>query len=150
MAIVVGLVVGLFLLLGFHLLGIGLRNPRWLFVGFCLILALYKYGAQQHEQDIQDIGLIAGRSTDCTLNQVQTVVGNGRSEVIIGFRFSLRGFKPNHSDHILYGSFQSDRIIPAGQSWASCWDIDGLADVPTMQKNSLRWEAELTNVEFAD
>ena len=45
MAIVIGLVVALILLLGFNLLGAGLRNPRWLFVGAVLIFASVVFAA---------------------------------------------------------------------------------------------------------
>mgnify|MGYP001584787403 CR=1 FL=1 len=150
MAIVVGLTVGLFLLLGFHLLGAGFRNPRWLIVAVCLLLALYKYGQNQLVSDIQDIGLIAVRSADCTGNQLQVVVANGRANNITGLSFFLRGFRPNYSEHVAFAAMETDRVVPAGQSWVSCWDIAALKEVPMAQRSTLRWEVEITAVEFAE
>lgn len=150
MAIAIGLVVGLFLLLGSHLLGAGLRNPRWLVVAFYGIAALYMYGARQLERDIQDVGLIAVGSSDCPVNQVQVVIANGRTENVIGFAFSLRGFRRNFSQHVVYESHRTDRIVPAGGSWSSCWDVEDLLELPLAQKSTLRWETELTSIDYAE
>ena len=149
MAIAAGLIVALFLFLGSHLVGAGLRNPRWLFVAFCGIAALYMYGARQLKQDIQDIGLIAVRSPDCPANQVQVLIVNGRTADIIEYAFVLRGFRPNYSEHVAYDSHRTDRIIPAGGEWLSCWTVEGLVELPAAQKSTLRWEVEFTDIDYA-
>jgi hypothetical protein len=150
MAIAAGLIVALFLFLGSHLLGARLRNPRWLLVALCGIAALYMYGARQLEKDIQDVHLVAARSADCPANRVQVVIANGRTADIIGFAFTLHGFRPNFSDHVAYDSHRTDRIVPAGHSWSSCWVVDDLVELPTAQKSMLRWDVEFTSIDFAE
>jgi len=150
MAIAVGLIVGLFILFGMILLRTGFRNPRGLIIAICGIAALYWYGERQLQQDIQDVGLTAGRSTDCTGDQLQVVIANGRTEDIIGFSFTLHGFRQNFSDHIAYESHSTDRIVPAGRSWASCWDVEDLLELPIDQKSALRWEVAFTGIDYAE
>lgn len=151
MAILIGLVVGLFILLGLALMGAGLRNPRWLLVGFLLIVALYKYGESQLIDDVANLSIrVAGQSNDCAVGQVPIVLTNGDTRRIEGFAFELEGFLPNYSDRTAYEYHRSDRIIPAGQSWTNCWAVEDLQDVPTAQHGQLRWEVAITSVEFAE
>lgn len=151
MAILIGLVVGLFILLALTLLGAGLRNPRWLFVGFCLILVLYKYGENQLANDVENLSIsVSGQPNGCPVGQVHVRLTNGDTRRIERFGFELRGFLPNHSNRSAYQYLRSDRIIPAGQSWANCWRVAELGDLPVSQHGRLRWEAEITSVGFAE
>jgi len=150
MALLAGLVVALFLLLAFHLLGWSARNPRWLVAGALVLVALYAYGTKQLEDDIQNVGLVAARSADCPVNQVQVLIVNGRQRDITGFSFSLRGYRPNYSEYVAYDHHRTDRIIPPGGEWITCWPVEDLQQVPTAQKATLRWEVEFTDLDYAE
>ena len=150
MAIAVGLVVGLFLLLGFHLLGAGFRNPRWLFVVVCLVLAAYKYGQNQLEIKSENISVAARYSSACEPEHVEVTISNAGARAITYLRFNVRGFRPNHSAYVAQRYHRTDRIIPAGQSWTSCWRVLQLDDVPEVQHPTLRWESSITSIELGD
>lgn len=150
MAIVVGLVVALFLLLGTHLLGAGLRNPRWLFVGALLIFALYKYGSNQIQQDSQNVVVTAGYSQTCPAKHVNVTIQNAGDRAIHRLGFQLIGYQPNHSSSVATRYHSTDRIIPAQGSWTNCWKVIGLDDVNPQLYPILRWEAEISSITLAD
>ena len=151
MTILIGLVVGLFILLGLALMGAGLRNPRWLLVGFLLTVALYKYGESQLIDDVANLSIrVTGRSNGCAVGQMPVLLTNNDTRRIEGFAFELEGFLPNYSDRTAYEYHRSDRIIPAGQSWINCWAVENLEDILTAQQGQLRWKAAITSVEFAE
>lgn len=151
MAILIGLVVGLFILLALTLLGASFRNPRWLFVGLCMIVALYKYGESQLIDDVANLSIrVAGQSHGCAVGQVPVVLINGDTRSIQSFAFDLEAFAPNYSERTAYEYHSSDRIIPAGQSWTNCWAVEDLEDIPTPQHGRFRWEVAITSVEFAE
>lgn len=150
MALLVGLVVGLFLLLGTHLLGAGLRNPRWLFVGALLIFALYKYGAQQLAKDSADVLVVAQYSDQCPDRHVRVTIRNSGEAAIISTRFKITGFQPDHSQPVATLYDTTDRIIRPDQVWSHCWRVLQLDNVETHLHPSLRWEAEITDITLAD
>ena len=150
MAIVVGLVVALILLLAFNLLGAGLRNPRWLFVGAVLIFALYKYGSDQLAEDSQNVLVVAQYSDQCADRHVRVTIHNGGDAAIDRFGFEVTGFQPNHSRSVARRSHSSDRIIAAGETWSHCWRVHALDNVNPQLLPTLRWEADITSITLAD
>ncbi len=150
MAIVIGLIVGLFLLLGFHLLGFGLRNPRWLFVAFCLILALYKYGREQLESNSMNVSVTAQYSIGCDAGHVEVTISNKGAQHVRRLGFELNAFRPNHSGSVAKRFHRTDRIIPADQSWTSCWRVLQLDNVPADQHTSLRWDVRISSISLGD
>lgn len=151
MAIVIGLVGGLFILLALTLLRAGFRNPRWIFFWFCMLAALYKYGESQLMDDVQNLSISAmGPPNGCVEGEIQVVLRNSDTRRIEQFGFELEGFLPNHSHRSAYQYLNSDRIIPAGQSWTNCWRVEELKHLPQHQRAQLRWETAITSVEFAE
>lgn len=150
MALLVGLVVGLFLLLGFHLLGAGFHSPRWLFVGALLILALYKYGAQQLAKDSADVLVVAHYSDQCSNRHVRVTIRNSGEAAITSTRFKITGFQPDHSQPVATRYDTTDRIIRPNQTWSHCWRVLQLDNVDTHLHSLLRWEAEITGITLAD
>lgn len=151
MALVIGLIAGLFILLGLALMGAGLRNPRWLFVGFCVLAVLYKIGDSKLAGDVENLSISAmGPPNGCPEGEVQVVLRNNDNRRIEQFGFELEGFLPNHSNRSAYQYLNSDRIIPAGQSWSNCWRVEELKYLPQHQRGLLRWEVQITSVEFAE
>ena len=100
MALVIGLVGGLFILLALTLLRAGFRNPRWIFFWFCMLAALYKYGEGQLETNSENVTLVARYSAACEREHVEVTITNGGTKTItdLGFKFELqlgnRLFKP--------------------------------------------------------
>ena len=150
MAIAIGLIVGLFLLLGFHLLGAGLRNPRWLILVVCLVLALYVYGQNQLETKSQNITVSARYSPACEPEHVEVTITNNGIKAITYLRFNVRGFRPNYSAYVAQRYHSTDRIIRPGHSWTSCWRVLQLDDVPVAQQVSLRWETTINSIELSE
>ncbi len=150
MALVVGLIVGFVILLALKLLGASLRYPQWAGIVF---LALYSlnYLAQNHlDSKLENVQIAAIRSSSCGQNQVQVRVTNGRTDEIISYAFNLYGYRPNHSKYVTFDALKTDRIIPAGESWANCWGVSQLDQLPADQRWKLRWEIKLTGIEFAE
>lgn len=150
MAIVIGLVVALVLLLAFNLLGAGLRNPRWLFVGAVAIFALYKYGANQIANDSAEVLIVAQYSDQCEERHVRVTIHNGGDAAIHRFGFEVTGFQPNHSSSVARRSHSSDRIINVGETWSQCWRVHALDNVNPQLLPTLRWEAGITSITLAD
>ncbi len=150
MAIIIGLVVALFLFLRFHLLGAGLRNPRWLFVGALLIFALYKYGEEQLAEDSADVLVVAQYSEECPERHVRVTIHNGGESAITGTGFKVTGYQLNHSNSVATRYHSTDRIIPSQASWTHCWRVLGLDDVNPQLYPRLRWEVEVTSITLAD
>ncbi|MGC1498025.1 MAG: hypothetical protein WA790_19630 [Sulfitobacter sp.] len=151
MALVIGLIAGLFILLGLALMGAGLRNPRWIIFWFCMLAALYKYGESKLVDDVQDLSISAmGPPNGCMDGEISVVIRNGDTRRIEQFGFELEGFLPNHSSRSAYQYLNSDRIIPAGQSWSNCWRVEELKYLPQPQRSQLRWGVQITSVEFAE
>ena len=150
MAIAIGLIAGLFIMLALALLGAGFRNPRWLVVAVLLIVALYKYGTDQLETNSQGITVAARYSAACEPEHVQVSIVNDGTRAITHLGFNVKGYRPNHSTYVAQRYHSTDRIIPAGQSWTSCWRVLQLGDVPEVQHPSLRWEARITSVGLAE
>lgn len=150
MAIVIDLIAGLFILLALTLLGAGFRNPRWLIVAFCLIFALFMYGQDQLETNSQHIIVMARYSAECKRAHIQVSISNNGTSAITYLRFNVKGFRPNHSTHVAQRYHSTDRIIPVGQSWTSCWRILALDNVPEALHPALRWEARITSVDLSE
>ncbi|WP_147124194.1 hypothetical protein [Shimia ponticola] len=150
MAIVIGLVVALILLLAFNLLGAGMRNPRWLFVGAVLIFALYKFGADQLAEDSQNVLVVAQYSDQCPDRHVRVTIHNGGETAITNMRFSVTGYQPNHSEPVAKRYETTDRIIGADQVWSDCWRVLQLDNVDASLHPSLRWEAEIRGITLAE
>lgn len=150
MAIAIGLIGGLFIMLALALLGAGFRNPRWLILVVCLILALYKYGAEQLETNSQHITVAARYSPACEPAHIQVRISNNGTSGITHLGFNVKGFRPNHSTHVAQRYHSTDRVIPSGQSWTSCWRILALDNVPVAQHPTLRWESRVTSVRLAN
>jgi len=150
MAIAIGLIGGLFVMLALALLGAGFRNPRWLVVAVCLILALYKYGIEQLETNSQNITVTARYSRACEPEHVEVTIANNRAQAITHLGFNIKGFRPNHSAFVAQRYHSTDRIIPAGQSRTSCWRVLQLGDVPEVQHPNLRWESRITSVRLSE
>ena len=100
MAIAIGLIGGLFIMLALALLGAGFRNPRWLVVAVLLIFALYKYGIEQLETNSQGITVAARYSAACDPEHVEVTISNAGAQAITRLGFTVKGFRPNHSDHV--------------------------------------------------
>lgn len=150
MALAIGLIIGLFVLLGMALLGAGLRNPRWLVIAALGITALYHYGQDRLSSNLEGIEIIAGQGAACPADHIQVTVSNAGTKTITGFSFSLRGYRPNFSQHIVDQSHRTDRIIPAGQSWANCWEVKDLKGLSQTQQATLLWEVAITSVELSE
>lgn len=150
MAIAIGLIGGLFIMLALALLGAGFRNPRWLVVVVCLILALYAYGRNQLETNSENVSVTARYSPACDPEHVELTISNAGAQAITRLGFNLKGFRPNHSAHVAQRYHWTDRIIPAGQSWTSCWRVLQLGDVPEVQHPTLRWESHITSIRLAE
>jgi len=150
MAIAIGLIGGLFIMLALALLGAGFRNPRWLIVAVLLIFALYKYGAEQLETNSENVTLLARYSPVCDPELVEVTISNGGAQAITRLGFNLKGFRPNHSAYVAQRYHRTDRIIPAGQSWTSCWRVLQLGNVPEAQHPTLRWESRITSIQLAE
>lgn len=150
MAIVIGLVVALVLLLAINLLGAGLRNPRWLFVGAVLISALYKYGADQLAEDSQNVLVVAQYSDQCEERHVRVTIHNDGDTAITNMRFSITGYQPNHSEPVATRYETTDRIIGVDQVWSQCWRVLQLDNVDATLHPSLRWEAEIRGITLAE
>jgi len=150
MALAIGLLVGLFVLLGLALLKAGFRNPRWLLAVILGILGLYQLGEDRLASDLLGVEIITNGISSCPPNQVRVTIRNQREQAITGFRFTLHGYRPNHSDHVAYVSHGSDRIVGPGTNWTQCWLVEELEGLPQTQHGSLRWEVSITSIELAD
>ena len=150
MAIVIGLIVALILLLAFNLLGAGFRNPRWLFVGAVLIFALYRYGADQLDEDSQNVLVVAQYSDQCEDRHVRVTIHNGGDTAITNMRFSITGYQLNHSEPVATRYETTDRIIRADQVWSHCWRVLQLDNVDASLHPSLSWQAEIRGITLAD
>lgn len=150
MAIVIGLVVALILLLAFNLLGAGLRNPRWLFVGAVLIVALYKYGSDQLAEDSADVLVVAQYSDQCEDRHVRVTIHNGGDSAITNMRFAITGYQRNYSEPVATRYETTDRIIVEDQVWSHCWRVLQLDNVDATLHPSLRWEAEIRGITLAE
>ncbi|WP_300035792.1 hypothetical protein [uncultured Roseobacter sp.] len=150
MALLAGLIVALFLLLAFHLLGWGFRNPRWLIVGLCCIAALYKYGADQLAEDTENVIISAAFAQNCPRDHVRITVRNGGDAAITGLRFKLQGYQRNHSRALATRYDNTDRIIGVNQVWSECWPVLQLDDVDPALHPFLRWEATIRSINLTD
>jgi hypothetical protein len=74
---------------------------------------------------------------------------NNSGDTVKKIWFKVKGFRKGYSDPIYSGfSYESDRIITAGQSWSNCWRIPGPRyDVPESRAalhppETLIWQVE--------
>ena len=150
MALLIGVILGLFAMFALALLGAGFRNPRWLVIAVFGIIALYQFGENKLVNDLENITITADGSAGCPVNHVQMVVTNGGPQSITRLAFSLRGFKPNYSNHIAYAFFPTYRIVPPGQSWTNCWEVKDLRKLTGTEQSNLRWDVQISSVGFAE
>ena len=150
MAVVIGLVVGLFALLGFTLIGKGIRNPRWALVVILLLAAAYYWGEERHQRDTEHLTISTTGTTGCGVNQVGVTLANAGPRDVRSFRFYLEGFKPNHSDSVAREGFRSDRIVRPGEAFTHCWDVEDLERVNPAEQPNLRWEIEISDVTLTE
>jgi len=148
MALVIGLLVGLFVLLGLALLKAGFRNPRLLLAVTLGIIGLYQLGEDRLARDLEGVEITTDGISSCPPNQVRVTIRNQREQAISGFRFTLHGYRPDYSDHVAYASHGSDRIVGPGTNWTECWLVEDLEDLPQTQHRGLRWEVSITSIEL--
>lgn len=150
MALLIGAIVALLLFLGFHLLGAGFRNPRWLLVGALLIFALYKFGSNQIQRDSQNVVVSAEYATSCPAKHVSVTIQNEGDRAIQRMGFQLTGYQRNNSNSVATRYHHTDRIVPARGSWTHCWRVHALDDVSAHLHPGLRWETEVRSITLAD
>ena len=150
MAVAAGLTVGLLLLLGLVLLRKGIRKPHWVLAILLLLSAAYFYGEDQFQRDTEHLRISTTGTTGCGDNQVNVTLTNAGPRDIQSFQFQLEGFLPNHSDSVVWESLRSDRIVPHGEKWTTCWDLMDLERIEPTEHSNLRWEVELTGVTLAE
>ena len=150
MALAIGLLVGLFVLLGLALLKAGVRNPRWFFAIVLLLIGLYQIGAERLERDLERIDAVVRGTVGCPANQVRVDVSNEDTRDVLRLSFSLRGYLPNYSEPVIRETIRSDRIVRPGTNWTDCWTVEDLEDLPIGQHATLRWELEITSIELSE
>src|SRR5688572_22288163 len=50
---------------------------------------------------------------------------NGSQRTIQKIDFEIGGFVRGHSNVVLRGDYDSDKIIPSGETWTDCWSAPG-------------------------
>lgn len=150
MAVVVGLVVGLFALLAFALIGKGIRNPRWALAVILFLVAAYYWGEESLQRDTEHLSISTSGKAGCEVNQVGVTLVNAGRRDVLSFRFYLEGFLPNHSDSVAREGFRSDRIVRSGETWANCWTLEDLERIEPREQSSLRWDIEISGVTLSE